>query len=54
MPIETFNILFENTQNKQQYGTNITCIEVRLKKKVSSYFKNVYNFLSFQSMVEKI
>ena len=33
MPIETFNILFENTQNKQQYGTNITCIEVRLKKR---------------------
>ena len=28
MPIEIFNILFENTQNKQQYGTKITCTEV--------------------------
>ena len=24
VPVETFNILFESTQNKQQYGTNIT------------------------------
>ena len=24
MPIETFNISFESTQNKQQYGTKIT------------------------------
>ena len=25
MPIETFNISVESTQNKQQYGTKITC-----------------------------
>ena len=25
LPIETFNISFESTQNKQQYGTKITC-----------------------------
>ena len=31
MPIETFNISFESTQNKQQYGTKITCTEVRGK-----------------------
>ena len=29
MPIETFNISFESTQNKQQYGAKITCTEVR-------------------------
>ena len=29
VPIETFNKLFESSQNKQQYGTNITCKEVR-------------------------
>ena len=28
MPIETFNISFESTQNKQQYGIKITCTEV--------------------------
>ena len=28
MLIETFNISFESTQNKQ-YGTKITCTEVR-------------------------
>ena len=29
MPIETFNISLESTQNKEQYGTKITCTEVR-------------------------
>ena len=29
VPIETFHILFESTQNKLQYGTKITCTEVR-------------------------
>ena len=29
MPIETFNIPFESTQNKQQHGNKITYIEVR-------------------------
>ena len=29
VPIETFNISFESTRNKQQYGTKITCTEVR-------------------------
>ena len=27
VPIETFNISFESTQNKQQYGTKITSTE---------------------------
>ena len=31
VPIETFNISFESTQNKQHYGTKITCTEVRKK-----------------------
>ena len=34
VPIETFNVLFESTQNKQQYGTKITYTEVRGKVKV--------------------
>ena len=29
VPIETFNTSFESTQNEQQYGTKITCTEVR-------------------------
>ena len=29
VPIQTFNILFESTQNREQYGTKITCTEVR-------------------------
>ena len=32
VPIETFNISFESTQNKQQYDTKITYTEVRVKK----------------------
>ena len=36
MPIETFNISFKNTQNKQQYGTKITCTEGREKKVMES------------------
>ena len=28
-PVETSNILFESTQNKQQHGTKITSTEVR-------------------------
>ena len=28
VPIETFNITFDSTQNKQQYGTKITYIDV--------------------------
>ena len=31
VPIETFNISFESTQNKQQYGTRITCTDVKGK-----------------------
>ena len=27
MPVETFNISFESTQHKQQYGSKITCTE---------------------------
>ena len=34
VPIETFNISFESTQNKQQHGTKITCTEVRKKEKI--------------------
>ena len=29
--IETFNISFESTQNKQQYGTKIICTGARKK-----------------------
>ena len=29
MPIETFNISFESTQNKQQYVAKTTCTEIR-------------------------
>ena len=32
VPIVTFNMLFENTQNKKQYGIKITCTEIRIKK----------------------
>ena len=28
VPKETFNISFESTQNKQHYGTQITCTDV--------------------------
>ena len=31
VPIETFNVSFESTKNKQQYGAKITCTEVRIK-----------------------
>ena len=44
MPIEIFNISFENTQNKQQYGTKITCTEVITK---GYDFKKCYNFSGF-------
>ena len=29
VPIETFNISIESTQNQQQYGTKITCTKAR-------------------------
>ena len=29
VPIETFNISIDRTQNKQEYGPKNTCIEVR-------------------------
>ena len=29
MLLETFSISFDNTQNKQQYGTKITCTEIK-------------------------
>ena len=29
VPLKTFNILFESTQNTQKYGTKITSTEVR-------------------------
>ena len=47
MVIETFNISFESTQNKQQYGTIITCAVVRGKRreKSSGDFKSVLLFL---------
>ena len=32
VPIETLNILFESTQIMPQYGTKITCSDVRGKK----------------------
>ena len=32
VPVETFNISSEGTQNKQHYATNMTCTEVRKKK----------------------
>ena len=32
VPIETFNISFESTQNKQQYGTKITYLWEREEK----------------------
>ena len=31
MPIETFNISFESTRNKQQYGSKITSTELKKK-----------------------
>ena len=31
LPIETFNISFECTRNMQQYGSKITCTEVRVR-----------------------
>ena len=40
MSIETFNIPFESTQNKQQYDTKITCTEVRENVIVSRYLIN--------------
>ena len=45
MPIETFNISFESTRNKQQYGTNITSTEVN--KKDVAVKKNVTTFSVF-------
>ena len=42
MPIETVNVSFENTHNKQQYYTKITGTEVGKKVMV---IRNVYNFL---------
>ena len=44
VPIETFSISFESTQNKQQYGTKITSTEVRKKAMVIT---NVLKLLSF-------
>ena len=49
--IDTFTILFESTQNKQQYGTKITCIGVR---KRFNNFKNCYNFEWFLRTVPLI
>ena len=52
MPIETFNLSFESTQNKQQYDTKITSTEVRGGggggeggDKVYGDFKNVLQLL---------
>ena len=45
VPIETFNISLESTQNKQQYDTKITCTEVRGKS--YGYFKNSCIFFFF-------
>ena len=43
MCLETFNISFEDTQNKQQYGTRTTCTEVRggESRRVNFLFKIV-------------
>ena len=43
--IETFNISFESTQNNQQYGTKITCTELR--GKILCDYKKYYNFSGF-------
>ena len=48
MPIETFNIPFESTQNKQQYGTKITCTEIKVKK-----IKNNNNNKSYGEFIKK-
>ena len=34
VPIETFNILFESTQNEQQYSNKFSCTEVRERSMV--------------------
>ena len=39
-----FNISFESTQNKQQYGTKITCTERGQKKVMVIKKKKCYNF----------
>ena len=49
--IATFNISFESTKDKQQYGTKITCTEVR---KNYGIFKNVLQILTFRPIVSQI
>ena len=45
MPIETFNISFESTENKQQYDTNITFTEERGKVVVISNVLKTFSSL---------
>ena len=33
VPIETYNISLESTQNEQQYGATVTCTEGKEKEK---------------------
>ena len=47
MPIETFNISFEGTQNKQQYGTKITCTKVRVGGGGGGGWKNGHGDYNF-------
>ena len=52
VPIETFSISFESTQNKQRYGMKITCTEVRGKS--YGHFKcdnKIHGFGGFRSLV---
>ena len=44
VPIETFNISFESTRNQQQYGTKITCTDIR-KEGVVMVIRNMIKLL---------
>ena len=44
MLIETFDISFDNTQNKQQYGTQITYIKLRKQMVVRNMIKKNLDF----------
>ena len=37
VPIGTWHLSFQSTQNKHQYGTKITCTEVRGKNIVTNF-----------------
>ena len=48
VPIQTFNILFESTQNREQYGTKITCTAVRKVMEITK----MLNFLVIVTNIE--